>query len=115
MARCCGGLPDIGAEGWAALSVQARRDIFGVVIDRVIVYPKESPYNWWAPPYKIKVLWRKDGDEARDRWEFWALVCPRRLTVRLCGTSAEQATSIGPKALSYDPLTPKPFVLRREQ
>lgn len=52
------GLADIGAEGWAALSVQAKRDIFDVVIDRVIVYPKEQPHNRWAPPHKIKVLWR---------------------------------------------------------
>ena len=52
------GLSDIGPEGWAALSVQAKRDIFDVVIDRVIVYPKDQPQNRWAPPHKIKVLWR---------------------------------------------------------
>lgn len=52
------GLSGIGLEGWAALSVQAKRDIFDIVIDRVIVYPKEQPRNRWAPPHKIKVLWR---------------------------------------------------------
>lgn len=52
------GLADIGPDGWAALSVQAKRDIFDVVLDREIVYPKEQPRNRWAPPHKIKVVWR---------------------------------------------------------
>jgi site-specific DNA recombinase len=52
------GLSDIGPEGWAALSVPAKRDIFDVVLDRVIVYPKDQPRNRWAPPHKIKILWR---------------------------------------------------------
>ena len=43
---------------WAALNIQAKRDIFDIVLDRVIVYPKENPHNRWAPPHKIKVLWR---------------------------------------------------------
>jgi hypothetical protein len=52
------GLADIGPEGWAALSAQGQRDIFDVLVDRVIVYPKEQPQNRWAPPHKIKILWR---------------------------------------------------------
>jgi len=52
------GLTDIGPESWAALSVQEKRGIMDVVIDRVIVYPKDQPNNRWAPPHKIKVFWR---------------------------------------------------------
>ncbi|MBN1459650.1 MAG: recombinase family protein [Armatimonadetes bacterium] len=52
------GLADIGPDGWAALSIRAKRDIMDVVIDRVIVYPKDQPRNRWAPPHRIKVVWR---------------------------------------------------------
>lgn len=52
------GVADICPAGWAALSVQAKRDIFDIVLDRVIVYPKEQPRNRWAPLHKIKVVWR---------------------------------------------------------
>jgi hypothetical protein len=53
------GLAELGPEGWQALSVQAKRDIFDIVLDRVIVYPKENPHKRWAPPHMIKVLWRQ--------------------------------------------------------
>lgn len=52
------GLADIGPDGWAALSVQAKRDVFDIVIDRVIVYPKENPRAKRREPHKIKILWR---------------------------------------------------------
>ena len=52
------GLAGIGPDGWAALSLQAKRDIFDVVLDRVIVYPKENPRGRGQGPHKIKVLWR---------------------------------------------------------
>jgi len=38
------------------LGVQAKRVIFDVVIDRVIVFPKRQPRNRWAPPDKVTVL-----------------------------------------------------------
>lgn len=52
------GLAIVGTDGWAALSLQAKRDIFDVVLDRVIVYPKENPRGRGQGPHKIKVLWR---------------------------------------------------------
>jgi hypothetical protein len=52
------GLAGVGTEGWAALSLQAKRDVFDIVLDRVIVYPKENPRGRGQGPHKIKVLWR---------------------------------------------------------
>ena len=52
------GLADVGAEGWQVLSVQVKHEVFDVVIDRVIVYPKEHPRGHGQGPHKIKILWR---------------------------------------------------------
>jgi hypothetical protein len=41
-----------------ALSAQTKRDIFDVVLDRLIVYAKENPRNRWTPPHRIEVVWR---------------------------------------------------------
>jgi hypothetical protein len=50
------GLFGIGPDGWAALSLEAKRDIFDAVLDRVIVYPKENPRGRGQGLHEVKVL-----------------------------------------------------------
>jgi site-specific DNA recombinase len=52
------GLSGVGEEGWAALSVEAKRDIVDVLVESVTVYPKEEPRNRWAGPHTIRIEWR---------------------------------------------------------
>jgi hypothetical protein len=52
------GLSGMGPEGWAVLSIQAKRDVMDVLLDSVTVYPKDEPRNRWAGPHRIRVSWR---------------------------------------------------------
>jgi DNA invertase Pin-like site-specific DNA recombinase len=46
-------------EQWRRLSVQAQRDIYDLVLDRVVVYPKDAPYRRHkAEPHRVEVNWR---------------------------------------------------------
>lgn len=51
-------LHDIGPEGWAPMSMKAKRDIMDLVLESVTVYPKDEPRNRWAPPHRIRAVWR---------------------------------------------------------
>jgi hypothetical protein len=52
------GLSAIGPDGWAVLSIEAKRDIMDVLLESVTVYPKDEPRNRWAGPHEISVEWR---------------------------------------------------------
>jgi DNA invertase Pin-like site-specific DNA recombinase len=54
-----GDLGEMTLEQWHALTPKARRDIYDIVVDKVIVYPKENPWRRHrSEPHKVKVIWR---------------------------------------------------------